>query len=110
MAKVDKAETERLSGLYERLREKLLDLSKRNKMLNYKITERSRTQLRIGNEVIEDVYKQLAGNEDLFRIVPLPEPEDIPADEKTDDFLNALAHGRVSDLDYIKATDKLDRD
>jgi very-short-patch-repair endonuclease len=110
MAKLDKAETERLSGLYERLREKLLDLSKRNKMLNYKITEHSRTQLRIVDEVLEDVYKQLAGNEDRFRIMPLPEPEDIPADEKTDDFLNALAHGRVSDLDYIKAIDKLDRD
>ena len=110
MAKFDKAEIERLSGLYERLREKLLDLSKRNKMLNYKITERSRTQLRIVDEVLEDVYKQLAGNEDRFRIMPLPEPEDIPADEKTDDFLNALAHGRVSDLDYIKAIDKLDRD
>lgn len=110
MAKFDKAETERLSGLYERLREKLLDLSKRNKMLNYKITERSKTQLRIVDEVLEGVYKQLAGDGDQFRVIPLPEPEDIPADERTENFLNALAHGRVSDLEYVNAIEKLDRD
>ena len=110
MAPRDKAEIDRLTGLYERLREKLLDLSKRNRMLNYKISERSKTQLRIVDEVLEDVYKQLAGNEHSFRIVPLPEPDDIPADEKTDDFLNAMAHGRVSDLEYVKAIEDLDRD
>ena len=110
MAKRDESEDLRLFGLYEKLRERLLDLTNRNRMLNYKISERSKSQLRIVDEVLEGVYSQMVGDETPFRIVPLPEPDDIPADEKTEEFLSALAHGRVSDLEYVKATEKLDSD
>ena len=54
MVKAADKEQKRLEELFETLRERLLDLSKRNRMLNYKITEKSRNQLRIVDEVLEN--------------------------------------------------------
>ena len=50
------AETQRLSNLYEQLRLKLLDLSKKNRMLNYSLGARSKRHLQIIDEVLEGVY------------------------------------------------------
>ena len=41
------AEALRMAKLYEALRERLLDLSLRNRMLNYRMSEKSKSQLRI---------------------------------------------------------------
>jgi hypothetical protein len=44
---LDAAETQRLSNLYEQLRLTLLDLSKKNRMLNYRLGARSKRYLQI---------------------------------------------------------------
>ena len=68
----------RLAGVYERLRLKLLDLSKKNRMLNYGLGPRSKRHLQIVDEVMEEVYRKLAGEDASLRIEPLDEPDDIP--------------------------------
>lgn len=90
----------RLAGVYDRLRLKLLDLSKKNRMLNYSLGARSKRHLQIVDEVMEEVYRKLAGEDASLRIDPLEEPEDVPPEEKTEQFIAALEHAKVSNLEY----------
>jgi hypothetical protein len=75
----------RLTEVYGRLRLKLLDLSKKNRMLNYSLSSRSKRHLQIVDEVIDEVYKKLVVEEETLRIEPLKEPEDVPPEEKTEE-------------------------
>lgn len=104
---LDNTEKARLERLYEQLREKLLDLTKKNRMLNYPLGSRSRRQLHLVDEVIEQVYAKLVDQEIPLRIAPLPEPDSIPPDERTDDFVSTLEHARVSDVEYLVAMEAL---
>lgn len=90
-----------MAGVYDRLRLKLLDLSKKNRMLNYSLGARSKRHLQIVDEVMEEVYRKLAGEDASLRIDPLEEPEDIPPEEKTEEFIAALEHAKVSNLEYL---------
>ena len=53
----------RLAHLYEQLRLKLLDLSKKNRMLNYSFSTRSKRHLQIVDEVLEEIYRKLGAEE-----------------------------------------------
>jgi hypothetical protein len=79
--------------LYDDLRKKLLDLSRRNPMLNYKHRAGSRRQLRIVHTNLESAFAELTTKQRELPFAPLPEPDDIPEDELTDTF-NA-AFGRA---------------
>ncbi len=91
----------RLAGVYERLRLKLLDLSKKNRMLNYSLGTRSKRHLQIVDEVMEEVYRKLASDDASLRIDSLDEPDDIPPEERTEEFVAALEHAKVSNLEYL---------
>jgi hypothetical protein len=65
---LDAIEAKRLSNLYEKLRLKLLDLSKKNRMLNYSLGARSKRHLQIIDEVLEQVYNKLVDEEVSLRI------------------------------------------
>lgn len=94
-------ERARLGKIYDRLREKLLDMRLSNPMLSYKHRATSKRQLQIVDEVPEEVYNALAGDGASLEIVALPEPEGIPADEQTEEFRAELEHAKVSDLEYL---------
>jgi hypothetical protein len=83
---LDATETQRLSSLFEQLRIKLLDLSKKNRMLSYSFGARSKRNLQIVDEVLEEVHKKLVAEEASLRLLPLDEPEALPPEEKTEDF------------------------
>jgi hypothetical protein len=106
----DSSEQQRLESLYEKLRLKLLDLSRRNQMLNYSLGVRSQRYLQIVDDVFEDVYGKLISEETRLRISFLPEPDGSPQEEKTEDFLGALEHAKVSDIDYLTKLDVLERE
>ncbi|MGD9738138.1 MAG: DUF4011 domain-containing protein [Bauldia sp.] len=93
------AEIERLTRIYDALREKLLDLTKRNRMLNYTIGPRAR-QLQIVDEVLEEVYVRFVEDDAAFRVVALEEPAGAPEDEKTEEFVAAFEHAKVADVHY----------
>lgn len=78
------------------LRVRLLDLSNKNKLLNYKHSERARTQVRIVDELPDFLHEKMTNGESIsFR--SLPEPEGELPDEKEDTFLMALEEARRSD-------------
>src|SRR5258708_37810041 len=104
----DLGEQDRLTEVYGRLRLKLLDLSKKNRMLNYNLGSRSKRHLQIVDEVMDEIYKKLAGDDATLRIEPLDEPEDVPPEEKTEEFVGALEHAKVSNLEYLTKLEALE--
>jgi hypothetical protein len=104
----DLSEQQRLEGLYEKLRLKLLDLSKKNRMLNYSLGVRSQRYLQVVDDTPEDVYEKLVKEEARLIISYLPEQDDLPLEEKTEDFLAALEHAKVSDIEYLTKLDALE--
>src|SRR4051794_4968453 len=109
---MDELEESRLANVYGNLRERLLDLSLRNPMLSFKHRATSKRLLQIVDAVPEEVYLKLVGEEALD-LVPLPDPDEIPADERTEEFLSALVRARALDLEYltkVKALESTGRD
>ncbi|MHC2462436.1 DUF4011 domain-containing protein [Bradyrhizobium embrapense] len=98
----------RLTEAFGRLRLKLLDLSKKNRMLNYSLGSRSKRHLQIVDEVIDETYRKLVKEEVPLRIDPLEEPEDTPSEEKTEEFAAALDHAKVSNLEYLTKLEALE--
>jgi Protein of unknown function (DUF4011) len=101
-------EDTRLKGLYEDLRLRLLDLSKRNQLLNYGLSARSKRFLQIVDGTLERAHILLAGDEATMRIAPLPEPDDVPSEERTDEFRSALARGQATDVEYLTAVEAIE--
>src|SRR4051812_17830513 len=95
------APVELAAGAIDRLKKKLLDLSLRNRLLNFKHSSASRSHVRIVDEVPEALFEKLVEDSALrFRAVDLPEQE--PEDERTSGFRNALARAK-EDPGYIAA-------
>lgn len=78
------------------LRMRLLDLSNANRLLNYKFSNRSRRQVRLVDELPDQLISKLQDGKRLV-FKSLPEPDDEPEDEKSDRFLLALEQARRSD-------------
>jgi Protein of unknown function (DUF4011) len=85
-------------------REKLIDLSMRNSMLNFRHSETSARHVRIVDENLEFLVGTLASGEALA-IIPLPPVEQIPLDEDTDAFRRALKTAKQIDPDWLAAED-----
>nr|USU33072.1 DUF4011 domain-containing protein [Methylobacterium sp. OTU13CASTA1] len=100
-------EDEQPQGAYERLRERLLDMTLRNPMLSYKHRPTSKRQLQIIDEVPEEVFRLLTSDASLT-VVPLPEPDDIPADEKADEFVSSLSYAKSTEPDYLRILREID--
>ena len=98
---MDSNERQRLQGLYEGLRLKLLDLSRKNQLLNYNLRPRSKRFLQLVGCSLEDAYKRLAVDENVLKVNALPEPDAIPHDERSDEFRAALERAKSVDVDYM---------
>eukprot|EP01037_Dinobryon_pediforme_P031006 gene31006-35311_t len=108
-----KAEDERLNGLFDRLRERLLDLSNRNPLLNTRLSSgvRSRRHVQFVDTDLEDVYQRLVGKMATgLDVLPLPEPASMPADEHTREFVTALQHAKATDVEYLTAAALLEKE
>jgi hypothetical protein len=94
------------ADLIERLRTRLLDLTSRNPLLNYRHSDRARAQVRVIDELPDVLFARLAeGRSMTFRAVD--EPDDVPGDERTDDFQIALESARLSDPEYLQEVEGL---
>jgi very-short-patch-repair endonuclease len=61
-------------GRLEQTRRKLLDLTKRNKLINYKGASKTRN-LKIIDESLEFIYQHLVCEEEAFRFEAIPQPQ-----------------------------------
>jgi hypothetical protein len=85
-------------------REKLIDLSMRNSMLNFRHTETSARHVRIVDVDLQFLVQTLSSGASL-NIIPLPPVEKIPRDEDTDEFRTALKTAKETDPDWLAAED-----
>lgn len=87
------------------LRKKLIDLSKKNPLINFRHSSRGASHLRIVDERPDLIYEHLL--ESSFGFDPLPDEEVTPADEQTPDFRIAYERARITDEEFLAATEKL---
>ncbi len=83
----------------QQFREKLLDLSSRNPLLNFRHSERSRSHLRVVDEIPEIFFQRLSTPAKLT-FVPLPYPELLPLDEQVPLFERAFKQAKRTDEAY----------
>jgi hypothetical protein len=91
------------------LRRRLLDLSNGNRLLNYKFSNRGRRQIRLVDELPDELVRKLLDGKRLF-FKALPELGDQPADEKSDEFILAFEQAKRSDEEYLTALKNLNED
>ncbi|WP_204152231.1 DUF4011 domain-containing protein [Leptolyngbya sp. CCY15150] len=89
------------------LRLRLLDLSGRNRLLNFKFSERSRTQVRLVDKLPDQVFEMLEQGYTLT-VAALPTPPNHPTDEDEDAFRLLLEAMRDADEEYMAAVASLD--
>src|SRR5664280_2238852 len=85
-------------------REKLIDLSLRNGMLNYRHSESSSRHVRVINTNLRVLVESLALEQSLD-VLPLPPVESIPRDEDSDEFKAALKTAKIIDPEWLAAED-----
>jgi very-short-patch-repair endonuclease len=83
----------------QQFREKLLDLSSRNPLVNFRHSERSRSHIRIVDEIPETLFQRLSASRQMS-FGPLPYPELIPPDEQPPLFERAFRHAQRTDEVY----------
>ena len=98
---------EQLGLIIRDLRMRLLNLRLNNPLLNFRFSDRSRSHVRIIDALPEVLYEKLVSGQNLI-LKALPEPENEPEDEKTDDFLMALDSVRQNDEKYFAEMEDLD--
>jgi hypothetical protein len=101
-------EQARLEGLYEGLRNRLLDLSRTNQLLNYNLRPRSKRFLQVIGCSLEDAHQRLAIDEATLKLSALPLPDAVPADERTEEFRAALDRAKSIDVEYLTAFEALE--
>lgn len=89
----------------ESLRKRLLDPSRRNKLINLSITPKNLNYLRVIDELPDDLLVKLMSSQ--MTVVALPELEKNRPDETTQRFLEALILKRLSDEEYKKSLEEL---
>jgi len=82
----------------ENLRERLLDLTKRNKLLSTKFSDRNTSHFRIIDEVPDILYDKLTNSDMEF--AALPPVDDETKDEDVSEFKSALNEARLTDAFY----------
>lgn len=96
-------ENEFLDARFAEIREKLLDLSRRNPLINFKHSKSGTRYIRVVDEVPKFLLKRFY--EGSMEFTPLPDIEAEPSDEKSDHFqlsLKAMKSPEI-DSDYIRA-------
>lgn len=93
----------------ESVREKLLDVSGRYPLINFRHSERKRDQVRFIDEVLDILHDKLDEGKTLH-LIPLPEPEGEPEDENTPEFKLELNLSKDTDEIFINAIKELPED
>ena len=90
-----------------RFADKLIDLSKRNKMINSNFQSRSKTHFRIIDEIPDLLYKNLLKSDMEF--IPLPPLDSEPTDENTPEFEKEVFIAKNTDQKYIKDIQEIEQ-
>ncbi|MDA8575489.1 DUF4011 domain-containing protein [Candidatus Marinamargulisbacteria bacterium] len=107
---VDKSEERAkiICSRIDKLRPKLLDMTRRNPLISTKFSDRSNSLIRVVDEVPELLLEAISSGE--MRIIPLPDLGTNPKDENTREFQSALAEARLNDEIYLSRLDEINQE
>lgn len=88
-----------------KLRARLIDLSRKSPLIALKHTSRSASQLRFVDERPDLLFGRL--NTGSMGFEPLPGEEQTPVDEQTPEFGISYERARLTDVEFLAATEKL---
>jgi very-short-patch-repair endonuclease len=83
----------------QQYRQKLLDLSSRNPLISFRHSERSRSHIRVIDEIPETLFSRLSMSRQMT-FEPLPYPDLVPPDERLPMFERAVQNARRTDEQY----------
>lgn len=86
----------------QQYRTKLLDLTNRNPLVNFRHSERSRSHIRVVDELPERLFGKLSNGKQLS-FESLPDPDAIPRDETTSMFVGLVKRAKTEDQVYKDA-------
>jgi hypothetical protein len=89
------------------MRQRLLDTSLRNPIINFSFRTRAKSLIRIIDEVPAEILAKFVAAKSL-QFEPIPDPEIHPEDESTPEFKRALQEARRTDEIYLKDLEKAD--
>lgn len=92
----------------EKLRLKLLDITRKNPLISTKFSDRSNSLIRIVDEVPDLLLKAISSEQ--ICIISLPDLETNPKDEKTREFESTLAEAMLNDEVYLSRLDKINQE
>ena len=99
--------TDVVSDKIQKLRLRLLDLGYRNPLLATRFSGRSNSYIRVVDELPDVLFSRLS-SQSQFIFKSLPQLEDNPWDEETEEFQNALAGAQINDEEYAEILKNLD--
>ena len=95
-----------VNATIERLRAKLLDLTMANRLLNFKPSEKSKTHVRIIDEIPEELFFKLESRKEMeFAWIEDSDPES--PDESTPNLIDAVKSAKLADTEYLNQVEKL---
>jgi very-short-patch-repair endonuclease len=86
-----------IDARYEELRDRLLDLSRRNPLINFKHSKSGTRYIRVIDESPDSLFKFLLEGE--MKFAALPDVDEEPADEATEAFQQTLESWKAQGLD-----------
>jgi very-short-patch-repair endonuclease len=95
-----------LSEILNRFRERLLDITNRNKMVNSNFQARSKQHFRFIDEIPNILYQKLSKG---MQFLPLPLPKKELLDENTKEFKDLYALLQNTDEEYLKGIQKIEQ-
>jgi very-short-patch-repair endonuclease/DNA polymerase III delta prime subunit len=96
-----------VQGRVENLRNRLLDSSRRNPLIQVPFRANSSTLIRFVDELPDDLSEKLS-NQTEMRLVSLPAIDEPLPDEQTDEFLSAVDIARGTDEVFLSESENLD--
>ena len=96
----DSQENNRTQKILADLSKKLLDFTRKNSLIHLSHSTRSRTHIRVIDELPDQLYEVLKSDSSL-QFKPLPDPEEDFKDEHTPDFISIFENAQKEDQDYI---------
>lgn len=88
-----------MASRFREMREKLLDFSRRNPLINFSHSERGTRFIRVVDEVPDELKDRLT--EGVMTFKPLPDLDAEPADEQTPEFQSLLAQFMSENQEYL---------
>ncbi len=89
-------------------KKRVLDLTKRNSLINSRFSSRGKKHFRIIDEIPQQIYEKLSESPMFFE--HLPPLDSDPRDEQSNDFQERLSIGLLTDEEYLERTENLSDD